>query len=861
MIGSRRLAFAAAFAFSVLLGVTHAAPAQPPANVWPQTYTPLPPDPAMRFGTLPNGMRYVVMRNSTPGGQASLRLRMAAGSIDETDAEQGLAHLLEHMAFDGSTHVPNGEMVKILQRHGLGFGGDTNASTSWEQTVYQLDLPKADPDTVDTSLMLLREIASELTLSQDAIDKERGVVLSEERLRDTPGYHVAKASLQLALEGQRAADRFPIGLVEAVKGATREQLLDIYTHYYRPERAVLVAVGDFDPDVMEAKIKARFADWTAKEAPGREPDRGAPLARGPVTELRVEPGAPEVVQMNWVAPPDLSPDSKAKRRAEMIDNLALAVLNRRLNKLVRSDNPPFLAASAYRDDVFHSAEVTTLQTQTKPDGWRDALAAADQEVRRLIQYGVSADELATEVDAYRTALKAAAEGEATRNTPAVADDIVATIDSPEVETSPSEDLALFEEDVHGLTPADISQALKSVFGGSGPLTLVASAEPVDGGQAAVAQAFAKIDAQPVAPPTTQAALSWPYENLGAPGQVAERREIGDLGVTFIRFANGVRLTVKPTKFKTDEIEVMARIGHGRLDLPTDHPTPLWAAASGFPEGGLDRIDTQDIDQVLRSKILGRGFGVGDDAFVLSGTTRPEDLDTQLQLLAAYVAHPGWRPEGFDRMQTLAPTLLEQLEATPNGVLSRDLSSLLHSKDPRWGIPSLAEIKAETPADLKAMLTTPSRQGADRGGRGRRHNRRRRHRGRRRDVRRASAARPGRTGRGADDRLPGPYAGADRADPHRARGPGRRRHRLAHHGLPIRHRARTTVGDPRRRARAPADRPAAQGRERDLFAGSPIGSVHRLHELWLHARRRRDPARQARRLLQRRSDHRGRPPRP
>lgn len=710
MLGSRWLAIAAAFAFTLLFSAAQAAPPQPLASVWPQTYAPFPPDPAMRFGTLPNGMRYVVMRNTTPGGQASLRLRFAAGSLYETDAEQGLAHLLEHMAFDGSTHVPNGEMVKILQRHGLGFGGDTNASTSWEETIYKLDLPKADPDTVDVSLMLLREVASELTLSQDAIDKERGVVLSEERLRDTPGYHVAKASLQLALDGQRAADRFPIGLVEAVKGATREQLLDIYTHYYRPERAVLVAVGDFDPNVMESKIKARFADWTAKSPPGAEPDRGAPLARGSVTELRVEPGAPEIVQMNWVAPPDLSPDSKAKRRAQMIDNLALAVLNRRLSKLVRAEDPPFLGASAYRDDVFHSAEVTTLQTETKPGGWRDALASADQEVRRLIQYGVSADELATEVDTYRAALKAAAEGEATRNTPAVADDIVATVASPEVETSPSEDLALFEEDVQGLTPADISEALKSVFGGSGPLTLVASAEPVDGGQAAVAQAFAKIDAQPVTPPMAQAALSWPYDNLGAPGHVSEQREIADLGVTFVRFANGVRLTVMPTKFKTDEIQVMARIGHGRLELPSDHPTPLWAAAGGFPEGGLDRIDTQDIDQVLRSRILGRTFAVGDDAFVLTGGTRPEDLDAQLQLLTAYVSHPGWRPEGFERLQSLAPTLLEQLKATPNGVLARDLSSLLHAKDPRWGIPSLGEIKGETPADLKALLAGPLGKG-------------------------------------------------------------------------------------------------------------------------------------------------------
>ncbi|MBV9510238.1 MAG: insulinase family protein, partial [Caulobacteraceae bacterium] len=202
----------------------------PPMNVWPQTYAKdLPPDPAMRFGQLPNGLRYVVMKNVTPAGQSSLRLRINAGSMEETNDQQGLAHFLEHMAFDGSAHVPNGEMIKILERHGLAFGADTNASTSWEETVYKLDLPKSDDDTLDTSLMLLREVASELTLQQSAIDKERGVVLSEERLRDTPSYRVLKQDLQFALKGQLAARRFPIGLVDVIRGATHAQLEDFYS--------------------------------------------------------------------------------------------------------------------------------------------------------------------------------------------------------------------------------------------------------------------------------------------------------------------------------------------------------------------------------------------------------------------------------------------------------------------------------------------------------------------------------------------------------------------------------------------------------------------------------------------------------
>ena len=693
-----------------LFGAPAAAP-RPPANVWPQTYAAnLPPDPSMRFGTLPNGMRYAIVKNATPGGQASFRLRFAAGSMDESDSEQGLAHLLEHMAFDGSTHVANGEMIKILERHGLAFGADTNASTSWEETVYKLDLPKADDDTVDTSLMLLREVASELNLSQDAIDKERGVVLSEERLRDTPGYRVAKASLQLELQGQLAARRFPIGQVEAVRNATRDQLLDIYTRYYRPERAVLIAVGDFDPDAIEAKIKARFGDWMPKAPPGPEPDRGTVLKRGPATQLVVEPGAPQVVEMTWVSPPDLAPDSKAKRRNDMIDNLALAVLNRRLDRLVRSDNPPFLGASAYRTDNFHSAEVTSLQTIAKPAGWQDAMQAADQEVRRLVRYGVSADELGVEVDAYRANLKDAAQGQATRTTPALADDVAETVDTPEVETSPAEDLGLFEEDVKGLSPADVMTALKSIFGGSGPLTLVSSQAPVDGGDKAVAQAFAKIDAQPVTAPSAQANLSWPYEVFGTPGKVVEQHEVADIDTVFVRFENGVRLTIKPTKFRDQQVLVQARVGRGLLDIPRDRPTTEWSAGAAFPEGGLDQLNTQDIDQVLRSKIVGRGFTVTDDAFVLSGSTDPDDLDTQTQLLAAYVAHPGWRPEGFQRMRAAAPTILDQLDATPDGVLNRELGRLLHSGDPRWGLPDRAQIAAQTPADLKGLLQPPLTNG-------------------------------------------------------------------------------------------------------------------------------------------------------
>jgi zinc protease len=696
---------------TVVVAPAAAPTAAPPANVWPQSYADLPPDPAMRFGTLSNGMRYVVMKNTTPGGQASLRLQINAGSMQESDAQQGLAHFLEHMAFDGSRHVPEGEMVKILQRHGLAFGADTNASTSWEDTTFKLDLPKADEDTVDTSLMLLREVASELTLSQDAIDHERGVVLSEERLRDTPGYEVLKQNLGFSLRGLRAADRLPIGQVEVIQHASHELIADYYGKYYRPSRALLVAVGDFDPDAMEAKIKARFGDWAASAPAGADPDFGAPVQRGTETRVVVQPGGPQIVQFDWIAPPDRAPDSRLKRRRATVEALGLGILNRRLDRLVRAGDPPFIGAGAYRQEEFHSARVTTIQADPRPGEWRGALETADQAVRQLIQYGVSADELSQQIDADRASMKAAAEGAATRPTPSIAEDILGALDVPEVETSPAEDLAGFEAAVKGLTPAEVNAALKEAFSGSGPLVLVATPDPIDGGEAAVTTALAAAQASPLSPPSAEAALTWPYEVLGPLGQVAERRDIVDLDTVFVRFENGVRLTVRPTKFAENQILVQARVGRGQLGLPSDRASPAWAAAAAFPESGLDQLSAQDLDLVLRSRILGKSFSVGEDAFVLSGTTRPEDLDTQLQLLAAYLAHPGWRPEAFQRMRSAGPTILEQLEATPEGVLNRDLGRLLHAGDRRWGFPSRAEIAGESPADLNATLAPDLTKGS------------------------------------------------------------------------------------------------------------------------------------------------------
>lgn len=676
---------------------------------WAQEISDVAPDPAWRFGVLPNGMRYALRKNATPPGQASVRLWFDAGSLMETDDQQGLAHFLEHMAFNGSKNVPEGDMVKILERHGLAFGADTNAQTSFDETIYQLDLPKTDDGTVDTSLMLLREAAGELTIAPDAVDRERGVVLSEERTRDSPGYRVAIATLSAQMEGQLPPKRIPIGKPDILKTAPAQRIRDFYEAYYRPERAVLVAVGDFDVDAMEAKIKAKFGDWVGKGKNGKDPDVGPVAKRGPTAKLIVEAGAPWSVQMTWMRKPDGLLETKAVDERDMLENLGFAVLNRRLQAIGRSAEPPFIAGGAFKGDQYGAVRVTTFGATAQPGRWLEAMTALDTEQRRAVQYGVRQDELDREIAGMRSGLVAAAAGEATQRTPGLANQLVDTLGDGEVITSPSQNLAAFDALVKGLTADRVNTVLKTAFAGSGPLVVIAAPTNIEGGEPAILKAYDDLKSQPVTPPAAPGVTAWPYSSFGPTGKVAEQKEISDLDAVFVRFENGVKLTVKPTKFRDDQVLVKVRTGHGLLDMPSDKQSPLWSGTA-FVEGGLKQISAQDMERVLTGKIWNAQLGVEDDAFTLNGRTRPEDLSTELQVLTAFATEPGWRPEAFNRVKTSYGTLHDQLQSTTGGVLSRDLGGLMHVGDQRWTFPSREQIAGASLDELKAAVANPLTKG-------------------------------------------------------------------------------------------------------------------------------------------------------
>ena len=702
MRSPRRLLLLVAASASVLITAAPAlAQAQAPTDPFAQAGSDIPADSNVRFGSLPNGMQYAIMRNATPPGQASLRLRIDAGSLMENENQLGLAHFMEHMAFNGTTNIPENDLLRILERLGLAFGADTNATTGFEETVYMLELPRTNDETVDTSLRIMREQVSEALMAADAVDAERGVIEGEERLRNTPGLRSIKAQIGLLAQGQRLSNRLPIGDLNIIRTAPRERFVEFYNGYYRPERATMVAVGDFDVDVMEAKIRAEFGQWQAKGPAAPEPDLGTVAPRQPETAILLEPGIQSSIQINWTRAPDRDPDTVGERRSDLVRSLGLAVLNRRLGELARADNPPFIGASGGEGDLANSIGIASVSAQFNPGEWKRALETIEQEQRRLIQYGISDAELQREITASRTALENAVASAATRRTPALAGALAGSVNAHRVFSSPQTNLELFNASTQGLTAAQVNDAIKPVFEGQGPLVLLITPVAIEGGETAVTAALAASRQVPVAAPAVQAELEWPYAEFGTAGTVQNRTEIASVGATVVTFANGVRLTVKPTDFRDEQILVSVRTGIGELGLPTDRVEAQGLAPMVFTAGGLGKLTADELSRVLNGRIYSAGFSVDGDSYVLSGATRPQDLQLETQVLAAYLTDPGLRPAPFQQIKAFFPQIIAQQMATPGGAFGLQSGVLLASGDKREALPTAEEIAAWTNDQMAA----------------------------------------------------------------------------------------------------------------------------------------------------------------
>ncbi len=683
-----------------------AAPLTAPATDWPHVTSDIPVDPAVTWGRLDNGLRYAILPNAEPKDRVSVRLLIASGSLMETDAQRGLAHFIEHMGFNGTRNYPPGQLIEYFQRLGMAFGPDTNASTGLERTMYQVELPKNDADSLREAFKALRDYADGNLFLPAEIEQERGVILAEKRDRDSADYRAMEAEWHFLMPHSILPDRMPIGTEDVIRTATREQFLDFYNTWYRPERMALVVVGQVDPAAVAALVAAAFGDMKSLAPPRPAPPLGTiDMPQDVRAYVHRDAELPRItVSIQTLVPYAFEPDTAANRLKYLPRQLAYTMLNRRLEELAKKEGVPFTSAEAKTDEMLDFLSNSSFEiTTTKPEQWRPALAVAEQELRRALEHGFQPAELSEATANMSTILDNAVQQAPTRRSPALSAGLANTILHKNVFEHPTATRELYRPALAKVTVDDCLAALRTAWAAPGRMIVVSGNLPAEVDAAAVTAAFAESRAVAVAAPAKIDSASWGYADFGPAGSITARREVADLGIVQVDFANGVTLNLKKTDFQAATIQLTARLGGGLLSMPADKPglDLFTSAAAGLM--GLGKHSSDDLRRILAGRSVGASLAVGKNAFVVSGRTTPQDLELELQLLAAQATDPGYRPEAERLLLRGMAQLYTRLGHMPEGTFQLEIERALAGGDPRFGIPPLETLSRYTMADVRAWL--------------------------------------------------------------------------------------------------------------------------------------------------------------
>jgi len=681
------------------------APSDTAAKPWPHELSDLEPDPAVTWGKLDNGLRYAILPNAEPPDRVSLRLFVDAGSLMENEDQQGLAHFLEHMAFNGTTNFPAGEMVEYFQRLGMAFGSHTNAHTGFRETVYKLELPEAKPEILDEGFKLLRDYADGMLLGQEEVDRERGVILSEKRTRDSPDWRSFVDWVEFAFPDHKIGSRLPIGKEEVITEAPRERFVEFYNKWYTADRMVIVAVGDVETAAIEKLIKDYFTDLRTGDTP--DPEMGTVAQEGVRAHYYSDPQATATsVSIETYREYDMGVDSAERREENLILMLASSMITRRLDKLSKQADSKIIDPSTHFSDLFdlNYVEYVSIDARCKPEDWESALSTLDQELRRALEYGFTDAELA---EAKAKALNRAenqAKSKPTRQSRALADQIAGLMGSEEVFTDPVTDLERVKKSLDGITTERCLASIKAMWGDLDDVTVYASGNvTIEGEETAILSAYSESQNIAVEPPEEKEQAEFAYSVDSEPGEIVNRTDVEELGITQIQFANNVRANFKVTDFEKERVRVAARIGGGQLTQPLDKPGINMFASSTFNLGGLEAHSADDLQALLAGKTVGSGFSVDEDAFQLSGATTPDDLKLQLELMRAQILHPGYREEAAWQFEKQIGQLYQQLKFNPNGIMGNEVEKLIHSGDPRFGFPEQEILESRTMEEVKSWV--------------------------------------------------------------------------------------------------------------------------------------------------------------
>ncbi|MFT5048940.1 MAG: zinc protease [Chlamydiales bacterium] len=684
--------------------IASAAPAA--SRPWAHEDSDIPVDERIHFGVLDNGLRWAWAANPRPEERAYLRLHVDVGSLAEQDSEQGMAHFLEHMAFNGSKNFAPGTLIEWFQEHGMAFGADTNAHTGFSETVYKLDLPQGNEETLREGLLVLRDFADGLLIEAEEVENEKGVIDGEQRERDSAGFRVQVKQLELMFVGTRIASRIPIGKKNVRDAFSAESVRAFYERWYRPDNMTLVLVGDLGEFEPQDLFDEYFADMLrpasalpAEPAIGQAQryDHAFALHEAEIPSVSISVERLE----RW--------EERPQTVAEWVDriplNVAHQLLGLRFRELAKQESAPFLGASVGSASAMEVFDGETLRVACVPERWEEALGFCEQELRRAIEFGFQQAELdEIRADVLRQ-LDESVRREPTASSRGLLAQILEAAEEPSVPTDAATDRSVMKPVIEGLTVEACHAALREAWS-RGELSIHCSGNldlGQDGGSR-LTEVYSRSAAVALAPPEEIVVQDFAYaSDPDGSGQVVEREHIEDLDFVTLRLDNGVAVNIKQTDFKEQQILISANFGEGLLTLEPERSVLNWVASRVFNSGGLEAHSEDDLRRLTAGKQVGVGFRVGPDAFSLGGSTTSEDLLLQCELMCAYLKAPGWREDGRVQLMRQVPLYFESLLHQHMGPFVTEFKPALFAGDARQSHPEQAEIEACSMQDVRGWL--------------------------------------------------------------------------------------------------------------------------------------------------------------
>jgi zinc protease len=651
----------------------------------------LPFDPDVRVGKLDNGLTYYIRDNAEPPARADLWLAINAGSVLEGDDQKGLAHFLEHMLFNGTDNFPGQELIDYLESIGMRFGPDVNAYTSFDETVYTLQVPTDDAGKLQKAFDVLADWSSRATISPEEVDAERGVIVEEWRMRDlNASGRINDELIEALLGGSRYAERLPIGEMEIVRSAPAETLRRFYETWYRPDNMAVIAVGNFaDLDQVEGWIRERFSALPNPPAPLDRPTFDVPDygSENGNANARVitDPEFPSTYAYVVYRQPAQPVRTTADYRTVLADSLATSMLNQRYAEITRQSDAPFLSAATGTGEFVRPVQIANVFVHTEEDRVELGLAAALAEVERARQHGFTEAELArAKADLLRQFQSRYDERNNIEND-AFAQGYLQNFLTGAIPTSVADDYALAQEMLPAIALADVDARIDTLYAPGNRAVLLVAPEKEGASlpdEAALVALLEDVAAQQFEPYAEAEVAGELVDNPPAPVAITREETLPDLGITRIELANGVELYLKPTDFKDDEI-LLSAYSPGGISVVEDADVPATSFAGYLvTQSGVGDYSQTELERLLSGKKVGVSPRIDELGEGFAGSASPQDLETLFQLVYLYATQPRMDPNAYALLQRQVADYLKNRELDPSAALDDLYDEIYCGDDPR-----------------------------------------------------------------------------------------------------------------------------------------------------------------------------------